>query len=119
MQLDITKLPDFIKLEITKSDLEAFAQTLLTQHRPATPAATAKEILTVSEAAEFTGLAKQTLYAFTSQRTIPHFKRGKNILFKRSELEIWMLQNRRKTVREIEQEVGSFPMSKKGGHYGK
>ena len=119
MQLDISKLPDFIKLEITKRDLDAFAQSLLAQQQPAAPAATAKEILTVAEAAEFTGLAKQTLYAFTSQRTVPHFKRGKNILFKRSELEVWMLQNRRKTVREIEQEAGSFPMSKKGGHYGK
>lgn len=120
MLLDLTKIPDFVKLEITKSDLEAFAQTLLAfQQQTATSATATKEILSIDEAAEYTGFAKQTLYTFTSQRTIPHFKRGKNILFKRSELESWMLQNRRKTVGEIAQEANTIPISKKGGRYGR
>ncbi len=104
--IDITQLPDRVKLEITKGDLEAFAQLLLQQaqsHSNHTGAS--KEILNIEEAAEFTGLAKQTLYSFTSQRTIPHFKRGKGVKFRRTELEIWMLKNRRKTVAEISQEV--------------
>lgn len=100
--IDISRLPDFVKLEITKTDLEAFARLLLEQSKQFTaPTSPAKEILTVEEAAEFTGLARQTLYGFTSRRAIPHFKRGKNLLFKRSELEAWMLSNKRKTIAEL------------------
>ena len=98
-------MPKFL-LEITKGDLEAFAQTLLTQvQQTAAASGPAKEILTVDEAAACTGLAKQTIYGLTSRREIPHFKRGKGIRFRRSELEQWMLENRRKTVAEISNET--------------
>ncbi len=106
MLFDISKIPDSIKLEIRKGDLEAFAQTLLAQSRhAAAPTVAAKEILNVDEASAFTGLAKQTLYGFTSKRAIPHFKRGKSIVFRRSELEAWMLANKRRTVEELTHET--------------
>lgn len=106
--IDITQLPDRVKLEITKGDLEAFAQALLKQAQPRTDdSGHLKEILTVDEAAEFIGLAKQTLYSFTSRREIPHFKRGKGVRFRRTELERWMLENRRKTSNEIKAELKS------------
>lgn len=103
--IDLTQLSDRVKLEITKGDLEAFAQALLKQAQSRTDeSGRLKDILTIDEAAEFIGLAKQTLYSFTSRREIPHFKRGKGIRFRRSELEQWMLENRRKTNTEIIQE---------------
>lgn len=106
MFFDLSKIPESIKLEITKGDLEAFAYLLLQQALLHTESSgPTKEILTVDEAAEFTGLAKQTLYSFTSRREIPHFKRGKGIRFRRCELEQWMLENRRKTTTEIKQEI--------------
>lgn len=106
--IDLTQLSDRVKLEITKGDLEAFANVLLQQvqsHRE--NLGSVKEILNIEEAAVLTGLAKQTLYSFTSQRTIPHFKRGKGIKFSRTELEKWMLENRRKTSNEIKAEIKS------------
>lgn len=101
MQFDISRLPDFIKIEVSKGDLEAFAKMLLAQsaQQPA-PNIAAKEILTVDEAAAFTGLAKQSIYGMTSRREIPHFKRGKSLRFRRSELEAWLLENRRRTLAE-------------------
>jgi excisionase family DNA binding protein len=107
--IDLTQLSDRVKLEITKGDLEAFAQALLKQAQSRTDeSGKLKEILTIDEAAEFIGLAKQTLYSFTSQRTIPHFKRGKGVRFRRTDLEIWMLENRRKTRNEIKSEIKSY-----------
>jgi excisionase family DNA binding protein len=49
-----------------------------------------KEILQIDEAAEFTGLAKATIYVKCSNRTIPYFKKGKFLYFKRSELKKWI-----------------------------
>lgn len=103
MEIDLSKIPGYLKLEVRKEDLEAFGQKLLEQaiaYKKATHSDT-KEILNVNEAAELTGLARQTLYGMTSQRTIPFFKRGKRILFKRSELEQWLLENRQQTISEI------------------
>ena len=106
MTFDLSKIPDTIKLEIRKGDLEAFAQMLLEKSQQFIPAVNAaKEILNIEEAAELTMLAKPTIYRMTSQREIPHFKRGKGVRFRRSELEVWMLANKRKTVSELTNEI--------------
>lgn len=102
MQIDLSKIPGYLKLEVRKEDLEAFGQQLLEQAISRRDTASEiREILNVNEAAELTGLARQTLYGMTSQRKIPFFKRGKRILFKRSELEQWLLENRKQPISEI------------------
>ncbi len=54
-----------------------------------------KNILTLNEAATFTGLSKSYLYKKTSCRQIPFYKlEGKLIYFKKIELEEWLLANR-------------------------
>lgn len=60
------------------------------------------EILTTEEAAKFLSLAKSTLYGMTCQREIPHFKRGKKLYFKRTELDEWLTKHRIKTNEEID-----------------
>ncbi len=111
MQIDLSKIPGYLKLEVRKEDLEAFGQKLLEQAIAIKNASSpnAKEILNVAEAAALTGLARQTLYGMTSQRTIPFFKRGKRILFKRSELEQWLLENRQQTIAEINLNLKNSP----------
>jgi excisionase family DNA binding protein len=44
----------------------------------------------VNQAADFLKIAKQTLYQKTSAGTIPFIKKGKRVLFKRSELSEWL-----------------------------
>lgn len=58
--------------------------------------------LTISEASKYTNLAKQTLYGLTSKRGIPFIKRSKKIYFKKSDLEKWLLEGRKYTKNEIE-----------------
>lgn len=58
------------------------------------------DIIGVEEAVILTGYKKSTLYRKTSTNTIPFHKRGNKVIFKRSELEAWMLENRHETVDE-------------------
>jgi excisionase family DNA binding protein len=57
--------------------------------------------LTVSEAAQYLNLAKQTLYGFTSSRTIPFIKRAKRLLFTKEDLDAWLAQGKKQSVQEL------------------
>jgi excisionase family DNA binding protein len=59
-----------------------------------------KEFMNVKEASEFLNLAVNTLYEKTSNRTIPHFKSGAKLLFKRSELIKWLEEGKVSTAAE-------------------
>ena len=49
-----------------------------------------KEYLNVSEAANYTCLAKQTIYQKVWTRTIPFIKKGGRLIFKRQDLIAWL-----------------------------
>ena len=69
---------------------------------------TDRPFLTVKEAAEFLGLAVQTIYQKSHNREIPHYKpSNKNIYFKKSDLLEYVLNesNLIKSDEQIEQEV--------------
>ncbi|MFI3320112.1 MAG: helix-turn-helix domain-containing protein [Rikenellaceae bacterium] len=59
-------------------------------------------IMTIDEAASFTGYKKSTLYRKTCAGAIPHYKKeGSNkIYFRREELEEWLLGSSRKLTTE-------------------
>lgn len=59
-----------------------------------------KDTLTLEECAMMTGYSTQSLYAFTSKRLIPHFKRGNYLFFSKQEIEKWLQSNRVPTVEE-------------------
>jgi len=81
---------------IDKSELSEIIETIfkrvLQEQQVATPAKhpEQKEILTIDETSTFLNLAKATIYALTSKGKIPHFKTGKKLYFKRSELIAWI-----------------------------
>lgn len=53
-----------------------------------------KPMLTMQEAAMFTGLSRHTLYRLTCSKQIKHYKPGgKLIYFSREDLINWMMQN--------------------------
>ena len=64
-----------------------------------------KEILTFEEACFYLGRKASSMYKLTSGRLIPHYvPTGKLIYFKRSELDDWVLNRKRKSLNEIELE---------------
>jgi len=71
------------------------------------------DILDVKQAAEFLRLKITTLYEKTSEKTIPHFKKGKKLYFKRDELQAWVLDGKVKTNDEIESQAATYAMHKR------
>ncbi len=70
-----------------------------------------KEVLTFEEACEFTGISKSYLYKLTSSGMIPYAKpNGKMIFFERKELVSWLLQNKRRSKEELQQEATRYTL---------
>lgn len=67
---------------------------------------TRKEALTFEQAWKYLKISASQLYKLVCKRIIPSFKPGGKLLyFKRSDLESWMLSNRKKTGKEIKAEA--------------
>jgi excisionase family DNA binding protein len=64
-------------------------------------------LINIQEAAALLNLAVNTIYEKTSEKLIPHYKHGKKIMFKKSELLAWVESRRVKTIHEIRQEAVS------------
>lgn len=68
-----------------------------------------KEVLNLSQAAQFLSLSKSYLYKLTSSNVIPFYKpRGKMIYFRRSELVDWMLRGRNQTLEEVKEDANRY-----------
>lgn len=74
---------------------------------------TITEVLNLNQAAEYVSLSKSAIYKKTSERTIPHFKRGKKLYFKRSELDDWLTDTRIFTKAEIDKKATNY-INRKG-----
>ncbi len=61
----------------------------------------AKPVLDIEEAALFTGYSVKGLYALTSKRQIPHYKRNGKLYFKKEELVAWMTEQKILTDKEM------------------
>lgn len=74
-----------------------------------------KKVLTLKEAARYTGFSQSALYQLTHSKKIPYYKpTGKVIFFEREELEKWLLSNRVSTTADIEQKAVDY-CNQKGG----
>lgn len=74
-----------------------------------------KTVLNFNEVAAFTGLSKSYLYKLTCSGGIPCYKpQGKHIYFNKSEVEQWLLQNRKVTLLEIDNKAATFVTLQKG-----
>lgn len=76
------------------------------------------EVLNFDQCMKLTGFSKGLLYRMTSQREIPHYKKGKFVFFKRSEVENWLFAEKVNTREEIERKAESLLLNKnkhKGG----
>lgn len=73
-----------------------------------------KEVLTLEEVAQYTGLKKSYLYKLTAAKEIPHYKpNGKNCFFKRTELEEWLTTNPVATTADLTAAAQAYCMTKK------
>ena len=62
----------------------------------------AKDVLTLTEAAAYTGYSKDYLYQLVFGKQVPHYKRGKSLFFDKRELASWLKATRVATNAEID-----------------
>ena len=73
-----------------------------------------KEVLTFNEASDYTGISKSYLYKLTASGKIPHSKpNGKMLFFEKRKLVEWLLQNKRKSQQDIENEALAYSLRNK------
>ena len=86
------------RIEELTVKLESIEKLLLTQ----------KNVLNFSEVELYTNLSKSYLYELTSSGGIPCYKpNGKQLYFKKQEIEDWLLSNRKATNIEIDELASS------------
>ena len=74
-----------------------------------------KHILNLKEASSFTGYSKSHLYKLTHFRKIDHYKpNGKNIFFKKEDLEAYLLQGKQEAApsEDIEALAANYLLTK-------
>lgn len=65
-----------------------------------------KEVLTLDETSDYTGISRSYLYKLTASGTIPHSKpNGKMLFFDKKKLVDWLLQNKQKSKHDIDAEA--------------
>lgn len=93
-------------------DVEVIKNLLLNQSATRKPDAEnnddVNDILNVADVAKKLGLEKGTVYNLTHKRQIPYFKRGGRIYFDKNEINDWIRTDRRKTVRELQNEANQW-----------
>jgi excisionase family DNA binding protein len=101
--IDISQLPEWAKIEIKKEDLLAFAEKLRGEGTPGQAAAKTEEdvFFDFLEMCDFLGIAQSTGYQRVSRGEIPHFKKGRRLYFRKSELLAWVESGRRKTTEDL------------------
>jgi hypothetical protein len=70
-------------------------------------------VLNLNQAAEYVILSKIGYLQKTSERNIPHSKKGKKLYFKHSELDNWLTELRITTHTEIEKQANDYIMKKR------
>ena len=72
---------------------------------------TNKNVLTIEEASDYTGISRSYLYKLTANGDIPFSKpRGKMIYFSKEKLDTWLLTNSSKSKDEIQQEALNYTL---------
>jgi excisionase family DNA binding protein len=75
------------------------------------------DLMNVQQVAAYLSLSVQTIYGLVHKIEIPNFKRGKRLSFKRTEIDDWICQSRRKTRVEIEQEATNYLLKNRKRKY--
>jgi excisionase family DNA binding protein len=62
----------------------------------------------VKDLSAYLKMSASAIYKFTSQGTIPHYKNGKRLFFKREEINEWIFNNKIKTLEDIDREANEY-----------
>jgi excisionase family DNA binding protein len=69
------------------------------------------ELIDVKQASAMLNLARATVYEKTSLKLLPHYKKGKKIMFKRSELLAWLESGKVDVIKDGRQRAIDYMQS--------
>ena len=72
------------------------------------PKAPVNELLDAVQVASYLKVTKSAIYKLTSTSEIPHYKNGKKLYFKKSDIDEWIFSKRIKTHNDIEKEAMEY-----------
>lgn len=73
-----------------------------------------KKVLNFRETCKYLEMSASHLYKLTSQKQIPHFcPQGKKLYFKRTDLDKWLLRNRKDSLDDIETMAANYLITNK------
>lgn len=64
--------------------------------------------MNIEQVASFIGLSKTTIYGLTHERSIPRFKTGKRLYFKKSEIVNWITSTKVTTKQELNERADIY-----------
>lgn len=67
-----------------------------------------KEVLNLDEACLFCDISKGQMYRLTSQKQIPHCKKGQKLYFEKAALTEWLTDERVQTVQDINRRAATY-----------
>lgn len=108
-----TRLDELKSKPLALLTVEEFLQLQQGQRQEQPQQTYISDIIGIEEAVQITGYKKSTLYRKTSTNAIPFHKRGNKVVFRRSELEAWMLECRKETIEERLGQIDQQFLSKK------
>ena len=75
---------------------------------------TTKQIFTVDDVVNYTGFSKSYVYKLVHNNILPYSKpNNRTLFFTKSEIDEWLLQNKSKSISQIEKEALSYTHSNK------
>lgn len=66
------------------------------------------DFMNIEQVASFIGLSKATIYGLTHERSIPHFKTGKRLYFKKSDIVNWITSTKIRTKQELNERADNY-----------
>ncbi|KGE88066.1 MAG: helix-turn-helix domain-containing protein [Phaeodactylibacter xiamenensis] len=106
MKTIFEQLPSNVTVGITKEDLQAAFEAAVRnamQELQAPAKEPEEELMNFDQTCEFLGIAKSTGYQRVNRGELPHFKKGRRLYFRKSELVEYIESGRRKTRKELEE----------------
>ena len=105
--ISFNDVPEVLAYLVEKVDR---LESLLSTTTSAAPAEKQAAWMTMAEFREFhpEHPAPTTVYGWVRNGLIPHYKKGKKLFFKRSEIEAWLNDGRQKTDAEYEAEATDY-----------
>ena len=110
---DLPKAMSWMMDKLNKLDSKIDSLNNIPQVRPA------DQWMNLKELCEYlpSHPAEQTVYGWTSCHQIPFHKRGKRIMFLKSEIDAWLRDGKVKSEKDLEDEAARFIKSKRNNRF--